>query len=131
MAERPQEAATSDAAGGHHLTHGRRRVDREPGALSEVPDPVAVAGAVGGLAEEARLAAGGLLEAQRDPQEGRLASSVRAGDRDELPAPDLEVDAAQNLGPAGIRERDVLQLDGWLHPSPSSSARRFARIRVK
>ena len=80
MAERPQEAATRDAAGGHHLAHGRRRVDREPGALGEIPDPVAVADAVGGLAEEARLAAGGLLEAQRDPA-GGSSCRLRSGRR--------------------------------------------------
>ena len=111
-AERLQKTAAGDAAGGHHLAHGGRRVDREPGALGEVPDPVAVAHAVGGLAEEARLAVDRLLEAERDPEQGRLAASVRAGDRDELPAPDLELDAAKDLGSAGVGERDARQLDG-------------------
>src|SRR4029079_8939678 len=103
-AERLQKPAPGAAAAVHLLAHGGGRVDREPGALGEVPDPVAVAHAVGGLAEEARLAVGRLLEAERGPEQARLAASVRAGDRDELPASDLEVDAAQDLGPAGIGE---------------------------
>src|SRR3954454_3045050 len=111
-AERLQKASAGDAAGGHHLAHGGRRIDREPGALREIPAVLQVAHAIGGLAEEGRLAFHRLLETECDAQEGRLAASVWAGDGDELAAPDLEVDAAQDLGPAGIRERDVLQLNG-------------------
>jgi hypothetical protein len=129
--ERPQQAAPRNASGSDDLAHRRRRVDAETGSLGEVADAVAGADVVGRLPEEPRLTPGRLLEPERDAQERRLAASVRTGDRDELTRADREIDVLQDERPSGIGERDAIELyDGW-QPRPSSSARRFARMRVK
>ena len=55
---------------------------------------------------------GGLLLAQREPEQGRLAGPGLADDEDELAAADLEVDPAQGRpGRPGIDLGDVLETD--------------------
>ena len=51
------------------------------------------------------------LEAEREPEQGRLAAAVRAGDRDELALLDAQVDVLQHLRPLAVREVDPGQLE--------------------
>ena len=64
------------------------------------------------FAEQLDLAARRLLEPERQPQQRRLAASIRPGDRDELTGVDPQVDAGQHRRPLRVREVDVLELDG-------------------
>jgi hypothetical protein len=100
------EAASDDFADRH------RRVDAELCPLREVSDPSSARELGCRLPEQERLAPPRLLEADRDTQERRLAAAVRPGDGDELSGLDLEVDIVQDLGPTGVGEADVRQLDG-------------------
>ena len=77
------------------LAHGRRRVQPDRRPLGEVADARAVAEAPGGLAVEQHLPARRPLEAEREPEQRRLAAAVRPGDRDELPLLDPQVDAGR------------------------------------
>ena len=80
--------------------------------MREVPDPVAVAHPVCGLAEQPRRPGNRFLQPESDAQKRRLAASVRARDRHELARVDLQADSAENLRPARVSERDLLELDG-------------------
>ena len=111
-AERLQEPAARDAAGGHDLADARRRIDPEARALGEIPDPVAVAHAVCGLAEESRGPGNRFFQPESDAQKRRLSASIRARNRDELAPADLQVDSGEYFRPARVRERDLLELDG-------------------
>ena len=51
------------------------------------------------------------FEPEREPQQGRLATTVRTGDRDELALLDTQVDGLQHLRPLAVREVDRLELE--------------------
>ena len=79
--------------------------------LGQVPEPRAIAEAVGRLPEEAHLAAGRPLQTEREPEQRRLPAAVRACERDELPGLDLEIDIEKDRLPREVAELDVRELD--------------------
>ena len=80
-------------------------------ALREVADARPVAEAPRRLAEERTSPARRPLEAEREPQQRRLAAAVRAGDRDELALLDAQVDVSQHRRPLAVGEVDAVELE--------------------
>jgi hypothetical protein len=113
------------------FANGRWRIDAELSPLCQVPDSRSPGSVDRRLAEEKRLASPRLLEPDGDAKERRLTTTVRAGDSDELAGLDLERDVVQDLGPTGVGEADVTQLDRYRHPSAARREARFDRISEK
>ncbi|MBV8202867.1 MAG: ATP-binding cassette domain-containing protein, partial [Acidobacteria bacterium] len=92
---------------------------------------------VDGLIEQVVLADPGAVEHAEDRQQRRLAGAGRPHHGDELPLPDLEVDAAQHVGGAALRGRigllDVAQADhgAYYLTSAGPRARGLTPIRPK
>ena len=76
-------------------------------------------------------------EPEHEPDHGRLAAAVRAGDRDELALRHGDAHVLEHRLARSVGEGDALELDRGLphfrqlHPRPSRNASRFARITVK
>jgi hypothetical protein len=84
------------------------------------------------------LAGRGPLEPEHEPEQGRLAATVRPGDRDELAGGDGKRHRLEHGDSGPVVKRDVGELDdrGHLlahgaHPSAFRSEARFSRITVK
>ena len=130
-AQRAEQPAGREPAGGDDLAHGRRRVDPELRALGEVAERRAAGEPRRRLAEEEGLARRRPLEAEREAHQRRLAAAVRSGDRDELARLDGEVHVLEHGTASVVGERDVAQLDRYRHPSAFRSAARFSRMTEK
>ena len=87
-----------------------------------------------GLPEDEHAAGGRTLETEYEAEQRRLASPVRARDRDELACVHAERDVVENENAGPVAERDSLELDNgsyiW-HPSAFWRAARFDRMTVK
>ena len=94
------------------LAHRRRCVHTHLRALREVADAPAVGERPSRLAEQPHLTARRALEAEREPEQRRLAAAVRAGDRDELAGLDAQRDVVEHARALRVREVDVLELEG-------------------
>src|SRR5438093_3451113 len=98
--ERPEQPRARRTPRGDQLADRERRVDPGLRPLREVAD----------LPREPLDAArSGLRESDGQADERSLAAAVRAGDRDELSALDLEIDIAEDGRAGSVCERDGLE----------------------
>jgi hypothetical protein len=118
-------------SGLHDLSDADRSIDSELGSLREIADSRAPAESGCRLAEEQCLTAQRLLQPDGDAQQRCLPAAVRPGDRDELTRFDDEIDLVENLGPAGVAEADIAELDSYRHPSAVRRCARFDLMTVK
>ena len=107
-----EEPSSREAAGGNHFAHRRRSVPAKLRALREIPERAAPREAMGGLAIERRGSFRRTLEAEHDPDEGRLPAPVGSCDRDELAFGDAQVDPFENVVARSVGEGDTFELDG-------------------
>jgi hypothetical protein len=110
VAIQPAEEMQRRASGFDDVANRRRRMQTDLRPLREVADARPVAKAPCRLAVQQHLSPRRPLEPECEPQQGRLATPVRPGDRDELALLDAQVDGLQHLRPLAVGEVDALQL---------------------
>ena len=77
-------------------------IDARLRALWKVAEPVD---------EDTDVSGVGLLEAEDESEQGRLATAVRPGNRDELASVDGQTDIAQHRRRCGVTEEDTVELE--------------------
>src|SRR6266508_642597 len=91
-----ENAEARNSTDGGNLSNGDRRVDHQLGPLWKIGDARATTNAIGVLAVEEHFAGRWSFQTEPEAQQGRLATTVWPGDRDELSLLDLELDIPQH-----------------------------------
>src|SRR2546430_1705081 len=107
----PADRSQRRSAGGHDFEHRGRRLHAELGTLGEVPELRPLAEPVRSVAEEADTPGVRALEPEDQPEQRRLTTAVRPGDRDELACFDLEAHVAKHRLSGQVREAHSVELD--------------------
>jgi hypothetical protein len=109
--ERAKHPSPRYASGRHELADRHGRLDPEESSLRQVAKSNTVLEALRRLVEEERLTRCRAFEAEGEADQGGLATTVRAGDADELTQGDVEIDVPEDRRAARVRERQVSQRD--------------------